>query len=65
MVNVEQVQVLEKHPETCHKVLRIVNQYYPPIQTRSNHHMVVQEQPNRLHRAQFSKLQASFELKLI
>ena len=65
MVNVEQVQVLAKHPKTCCKEQRNASQSFPPPQTLSIHHMVEQELPNRLHRARFSKLQASFEQKPI
>ena len=65
MVNVGQVQVLEKHPETHHKEQQNTNLSFPPPQTYSTRHMVVLELPSRLHWAQFSKLQASFEQKPI
>ena len=65
MVDVEQVQVLEKHPETHCKEQQNAGQSFPPPQTHSTHHMVVLELPSRLDRAQFSKLQASFEQKPI
>ena len=65
MVDVKQVQVLEKHPETCLKEQHNANQSFPPPQTHSTHHIVVLELPSRLHWARFSKLQASFEQKPI
>ena len=64
-VDVEQVQVLEKHPETHRKEQQNASQSFPPPQTHSTHHMVVQELPSRLRQAQFSKLQASFKQKPI
>ena len=58
-----QVQVPEKHPETHRKGQRNASQSFPPPQILSTHRMVKQELPSRLHRAQFSKLQASFKQK--
>ena len=64
-VDVGQVQVLEKHPETRCKGQQNASQSFPPPQTLSTHCMVEQELPSRLHQARFSKLQASFEQKPI
>ena len=64
-VDVGQVQVLEKHPETCRKEQQNASQSFPPPQTHSTHRMVKLELPSRLHQARFSKLQASFEQKPI
>ena len=64
-VDVGQVQVPEKHPETCRKGQRNMSLSFPPPQTLSTHCMVEQELPSRLYRAWFSKLQASFEQKPI
>ena len=63
-VDVGQVQVPEKHPETLRKGQRNVNLSFPTPQTHFTHCIVVLELPSRVHRAQFSKLQASFEQKL-
>ena len=65
MVDVGQVQVLEKYPETRRKKQQNASLSFPPPQTHFTHHMVVQELPSRLHWARFSKLQASFKLKPI
>ena len=64
-VDVGQVQVLEKHPGTCRKEQKNASLSFPPPQTLSTHRMVEQELSSRLHRAQFSKLQASCKLKAI
>ena len=65
MVDVERVQVLEKHPEIHCKALRNASLSFPPPPTRSIRHMVVQELPSRLRRVRFSKLQASFKPKQV
>ena len=64
-VDVGQVQVPEKHPETHRKGQQNANLSLPPPQTLFTHRMVKQELPSRLHWAWFSKLQASFKQKPI
>ena len=65
MVDVGQVQVLEKHPETHCKEQQNASLSFLPPQIYSTHHMVVGKLPSRLHWAWFSKLQASFKLNPI
>ena len=64
-VDVGQIQVLEKHPETHCKGQQNASLSFPPPQTLSTHDMVKQELTIRLHWARFSKLQANFEQKPI
>ena len=64
-VDVGQVQVPEKHPETCRKGQQNASQSFPPPQTLSAHCMVEPELSSRLHQARFSKLQANCEQKPI